>query len=439
MRLKISIEYKRFTIIFFLVLVGYLLNLPRDYSKAIETRTFRRLLTSYDVTSVTFLPYEIIRYRTLHFSENTIKGMDNVEEATVHSIIKVNNKSYSSYPILAGIMALPIYLVPVLLNKIPTLLWVEDLAKILVLGRISAAIFTAFSVSLFYLVLLEIDKLKKRNTTNWIYLFVFFYAFGTNVYSIASRSLWQHTSSLLFITLAILFLLRSLSDAKYIKWLGIVSALMYLARPLNLVFVLAISAYVFFKHRNKFANYLLYAFPFFVLQLMYNTYAWGTPLTSEYIVKQDTAFSTPILTGLFGNLFSPARSFLFISPPLVLGFLGIVRTFLKKSKSNLDIVLKVLAITFFIIFVLYSKWWCWYGADRFGYGLFTEWVPIIGLFTYMLGKPKKKLLLVTFCLLVTWSVYLQTNAVVYRKSRCNGTHNWSFYCFKPGFLQKQEY
>ncbi|MFA6982068.1 MAG: hypothetical protein WC243_03545 [Patescibacteria group bacterium] len=437
---NLILNSKNVILIFFIAFAGYLINLPTDYSKTMSTRTYRRLLTSYDVTAATFLPYELITKGNLFFSIETLEGMRRTEGPTVHSVMKVGDRYFSAYPILSGVMAVPIYLIPVILHKIPDLHYVENLTRILSLARISASFYTAISVSVFYLILTEIDKLKKFRTTKWIYLFVFFYAFGTNAYAVASRSLWQHTSSLLFVSIIILFLLKSIKNERYIKWLGLLAGLLYLARPLNIVFIFILTIYVFIKHRKQFPSYLLFSLPCVVLLLAYNQSVFGKLLTSEYVVKGDTKFSTPILKGLSGNLFSPARSFIFITPPLAVSFYSMVRVMITKKKTPLDIILTVLSITFIIMFVLYSKWWCWYGADRFGYGLFTEWLPIVSVFTYLAFKPSGRIIKIVFLILVLWSLYAQFNAVWFRKSRCSGdSHNWTFYCLKPLMFTDQEY
>ncbi|OGC46453.1 hypothetical protein A2V49_02885 [candidate division WWE3 bacterium RBG_19FT_COMBO_34_6] len=309
----------------------------------------------------------------------------------------------------------------------------------MVLGRVAASFYTAISVTIFYLILREIDELKKFRSDRWIYLFIFFYAFGTNIYSIASRSLWQHTSSLLLISVIIFFMLKSINNDKYVKWMGFFAGLLYLSRPLNIIFIFILSVYVFIKYKKYFLQYILYALPFIIFLIVYNTYAWGEPFTSEYVVKGNTQFSTPILEGLAGNLFSPARSFIFISPPLAISFYGMFLALKKKKKDKLDAISFILAITFIIIFFVYSKWWCWYGADRFGYGFFTEWVPLVSIFTYIIIKPKGNFIKILFTLSLIWSVHAQFNAVWYRKSRCGPDHNWSFYCLKPLIFSKQEY
>lgn len=441
MRLKDFLLKNKITLtIFSLVFFGYLINLPIDYTKSINTGVFRRLLTSYDVTSATFLPYEIINNGTLYFSQNTIDGMKRVQGPTVHSVMLVGDKHYSSYPILSGLMAIPFYMLPVLLKKIPALYYVEDLTRLLALGRISASFYTALSVTIFYLILKEIDKIKGFKSGRWIYLFMLFYSFGTNIYAIASRALWQHTSSLLFISLIIYFLLKGLDDKRYIKWLGLFAGLLYLSRPLNIVFILALTFYVFLRHRKEFIHYILYALPPLIFLLCYNYFAFGHPFTSEYMVKGDTQFSTPLIEGVIGNLFSPARSFIFITPPLFVSYYVMARVLIKSKKSDLDQILTLLTVTYIAIFLLYSTWWCWYGADRFGYGFFTEWVPIAAILTYIFFKPSNRIFKIIFFTLACWSLFTQFNAVWYRKSRCSGDeHNWTFYCLKPLIFTTQHY
>ncbi|MBD3366319.1 hypothetical protein GF360_03205 [candidate division WWE3 bacterium] len=428
--------------IFAITLLIYLINLPIDYSKSLQTKVPRRLLTSNDVTSATFLPYEVIKNKTLRFSKSTVDAMQRAQvyEPFVYSVINKNGKFLSAMPILAGIMAIPIYIIPILLNKIPALQYYKDLVNILTLGRIAASFYTAISVAIFFLILKEIDKIKNFKTNAWNYAFVAFFAFGTNVYSIASRALYQHTSSLLFVTLIIYFALKSLKDDNYVKYLGLFAGFLYLARPLNLVFVALLTVYVFFMHKKEFVKYLLYALPTALLLFAYNIYAWGNPLTTEYVEKSDTSFSTPLIVGLSGYLFSPARSFLFVTPPLVVGYFAMIRTFIKRNKEKLDILLITLSATFLIVLILYSKWHDWEGGDRFGYGFLTEWVPVMAVLSYIYIKPMKRLGKVIIGVLMLWSVVVQTNAVWIRKSRCSGaSHNWSFYCITPQFFKKQNY
>jgi hypothetical protein len=428
-----------FIVIMLLSFIGYLANINYDYQKNLKTGTYRRLLTSYDVTSNTFLPYEIIINKRINFGEETLKAIKAVEGTLKpHSITKVGDKYYSSYPIVAGLLAVPIYYLPLVLHKVPTLLYREDFLKILLLGRISASFYTAVSVGLFFLILKNLLNKLNLPFNKWSYLFVVFYAFGTNVYSIASRGLWQHTSSILINSLIILLLVYALDRPKIVGWVGFLCGLSFIARPTNIFFVLAIAVYVFFKYRRESIRFILSAGIMACILATYYFLIYGSPFTNEYIVKQDTSFSTPLLTGLFGNLFSPARSFLFITPPLVLSYYGIFYYLFKNKKQEVDEFLNYLSISFIFTLMVLSMWWCWYGADRFGYGLLTEWMPIIVILTYLISQKLGNVLKILLIILMLYSFYTQINAVWFRKSRCRQDHAWTFYCIEP-VLDRQDY
>lgn len=102
----------------------------------------------------------------------------------------------------------------------------------------------------------------------------------------------------------------------------------------------------------------------------------------------------------------------------------------------------MLGITFITMLVLYSMWHDWCGGDRFGYGFLTEWTPITTVLSYIFFKPLvlKKAMKIVLIILIAWSLYVQFNAVWFRKSRCSGaTHNWTLYCLQPQFINPQEY
>lgn len=436
---KFILSQKIFLIIIAISFIGYCANLNYDFKKNAQTKTYRRLLTSYDITSNTFLPYEILTRGRIDFSKESIKAMQTIEGLIKpHSVIKIGDKWYSGYPIMAGILAVPVYAPAILLNKIPTLLYQIDYLKILVLGRIAGSFYTALCVGIFYLILKNILRKLNKPVNFWTYIFIFFYAFATNLYSIASRGLWQHTSSLLFNSLIILFLIYAEDNPKFIKWTGLLCGLSFIARPTNIFMVLFTTLYIFIKKRKEFLRFAVLGGLMGILLVAYNWLIFGSPFTNEYVARNDTSFSTPILTGLIGYLFSPSRSFLFVTPPLILSYYAIYKNFFKKGKIEVEVLLKYLGLAFISTLLMLSTWWCWYGADRFGYGFLTEWLPIIGLFTFLTTIEFKKPWKIILIILMVYSLYTQVNAVWFRKSRCNSDHVWDFYCLKP-VLEKQDY
>jgi hypothetical protein len=74
-------------------------------------------------------------------------------------------------------------------------------------------------------------------------------------------------------------------------------------------------------------------------------------------------FTTPLVIGLDGILFSAGKSIFLFSPPLILGFLGWKR-FHARLATRAD------ALLFLAVFaaqlLLYSKWWDWSSDDAWG-------------------------------------------------------------------------
>ena len=74
-------------------------------------------------------------------------------------------------------------------------------------------------------------------------------------------------------------------------------------------------------------------------------------------------FTTPVLTGMYGILFSAGKSVFLFSPPLILGFLGWIR-FRARPALRRDALL--FAAIFLSELLIYSKWWDWSSDDAWG-------------------------------------------------------------------------
>ncbi|MFC1624958.1 hypothetical protein ACFL15_01125 [Patescibacteria group bacterium] len=414
--------------IFFISFFIYLINLPFDYKRDFETGLTRRLLTSTDLIPNTFLSYQIIKNKTIDFIslEKNLRPRYFLDAETPYFFIRKEGALYSSYPILTGLFAIPFYLIPILANKVPTLLYLKDFLKILAIGRVAASFYAATSVALMYLIL---DKAGKDKA--WKYIFTIFYALGTLTWSISSRGLWQHTISQLLVSLVILILLNEENKPKLVSLAGLLCGLLVLIRPSNIVFSTIIGLYIFYYHKKKFIKFCVYTLPTIIFLLIYNYLIFDSPFSEGYSQRGDLGWSFSLIPGLVGFLVSPARSLLFISPPLVLSFFGIIKVFTTKNNSNRHNFMLFLSIAFILSLLLMSKWWGWDGADAFGYRMLTEFLPIITMFSYMVSEGFNKIGKTILIALIVYSIYIQANAVIFRKSRCEREHNWSFYCLQP--------
>jgi hypothetical protein len=338
---------------------------------------------------------------------------------------------------MTGILALPFYLPALLLNKIPDLNSMKNIYKILVLGRITASIYAAASVALFYLILKEVEKLIPNIKENKYYEYIFWvflvlYAFGSGTYTISSRSLWQHTTGQFILSLSILLLLYSLKKPKLIMWQGLLMGILVLIRFTNIVVAIPIAFYVFLKYRKEFLKFVALTIPAVLFLAIYNYKLFGSIFVEGYQLGDTIEFSTPFFLGATGLLLSPGKGLLFSTPVFLLGFYEIFKNIIKKNKLNWDHLLITLGISFLFGFILSSKWRAWDGADSFGPRLLTDLLPIIALFSYFIvTKIKTRLLMILLVIFTIYSLYANINAVVFRKSRCTTVHNWTFYCLTP--------
>lgn len=436
-----------FTCVFLFIttLFFYLVNLPNDYQRNLSNHNHRRLITTNDAFSNTFLPYTLLKYKTFTFN-NVMNGFYLTQDSMKmpYFITKSQNNYVSKYPIFTGIMATPIYAIPLFFNKIPGLDYHEYVLKILVLGRISASIYASLSVVLFYLILETINsygKLNNKSNHLWSLIFTFFYAFGTVTYSISSRTLWQHTTGQFLISLVILFLLYGLKDSKYIKWTGLFIGMAVLVRPTSLIIAAILTLYVFFLYKNEFKRYLLFVTPTILFLLFYNYFIFGSPLKEGYQAVGDTSFTFNTLEGTLGLMLSPNRGLLFLSPPLLIGiyyifniFKNSYKSFKNKSydlKNRKEILYLTLSISFLAQLLLMASWYCWWGADSFGYRMLTEVLPIIGLFAYEGSKNYSKILKIIVGVFMVYSIYVHANSVFFNLSRCENQDVWGYDCLLP--------
>jgi len=417
---------KEYVLIFLVVFGVYISNAYDDFVTDSDNKTYRNLATSGDIVPNTFLSYVLINHQVLYFDKikGTLKEFQSIKDRTPYFLIKTGDHYYSVYPPLTGLMAIPFFAIPLLFKFIPALnLW-DYVLKILVIGRVSASFYAALSSILVYA---SLTKLSERK--NLAALFTFFYAFGTGTWSIASRSLWQHTSSEFFISLLILILLYSKDRPKLIPWMGFISSLAILARPTNIIFIAPLALFVFFKERKYALPFCLSFLPAALFTLIYNHFAFGSALSEGYSARNDVKWSTPLLTGVTGFLISPSRSFLFVSPPLVLSYLALYKIFRTKNFiENHNLLFKFLSAGFLFSLLVFSKWYDWSGANGFGYRMLVDYLPFLIFITFLLLKNIGKRGLTALIIFMLYSVFIQYNAVFNLRSRCSERQNWNINC-----------
>lgn len=400
-------------------------NTYLDYSIDLKNGLHRRLMPSADVVPNSFLPFLIYNHHTLDYSKifDTVKLFDapGVKDYP-YFLVPAGNKLVNAYPIVTGLMAVPFYLPLLIFQKIPEISYHENILKVFLVGRITATFYTALSVGIFYLIIskFSVDEVKKIT-------FTIFYAFGTGMYSIASRGLWLHTIAQFLFTLVLYLLTVTKDSPRKYTLLGALLGLSVINRPTSIIFAVAIAIYILIEKKKYLGQFIIAAGLMGVVLLLYNHFTFGSFITEGYSARgAANVWKGNLLESIPGFFISPARGFLFVAPILLLGFYGMYEYYKKKN-----ILFITISVAYLLSMTMMAKWYSWHGAGGFGHRMLVDYQPFLALFAFEVFKKVQKPYLYLLGGLIAWSIYAHTNAVWFRKSRCDLNHNWTFYCFAP--------
>lgn len=338
-------------------------------------------VTSYDSRWTVFTAYSIIIEGNTDLNEFN----DVLKKNNFYEVDTVNGKYYSYFPIGPVLVAVPfVYTInktmPVLFDWFPFLknIVIErtrepiDNFDILNLYRgvefIIACFLTTITGFFFFLFSgIYLDEFKS-------FLLTLLFSLGTTVFSVASRGLWQHTPSILFLAISLYLIVKSDSKPKYIIYAALPLFLSFWMRPTNIIPVIIFSVYILFYKRKYFLKYMsagiFICIPFFIFD--YSVY---NQLFQPYFTGR-IQFGIYSVEAFLANLISPARGIFFFSPFLIFMIYGIIKA-LKKQNPGLDIF--ILAIIIFHIMIIsgFPQWW---GGHSFGPRLMTDIIPFMMYF-----------------------------------------------------------
>ena len=167
---------------------------------------------SGDTVPNELLPLTIINEQNLDFNEFLVNSKYDFSKMISRSsgipyfFSRVNERVISNYPIIPGILNLPIFFVAYVSGM--------DLHK----NRISLSHITSVTVSLVSVVFIYFCLTSLCTKKNTAIFFTLVYALGTSVWSVASKAIWQHGPSVMFLSIALFFILNK--NGKFISYSG---------------------------------------------------------------------------------------------------------------------------------------------------------------------------------------------------------------------------
>ena len=346
-----------------------------------------RYLGSGDTAPAELLPIAILEHGALNFDA----FVDPSPNAPLPYWFRVRNGHVvSDYPVLPGLMNVPVFAaakaggVPLFENRFR-------------LSLATSAALAAGSVLFLFFALR-----RSCRSDGAAFGFALLYAFGTEVWSVAGKGLFQHGPSLFFLTLALWLLPIETPHAAAVSALalGFAAAI----RPTNILIAAPLAFFAWRTHRRGRAVFLsLLALPL-ALVFLHGATSWGDPLTlARNLVP--TGFAGNAAVGLAGLLLSPARGLLVFSPFLLFAIPAAVAAW-RRSGALFD---RCLTVAIVLTLAAFSRWRIWWGGHSFGYRLLIELLPLLVLLVagFWPAIARRRWTAGLFALLAAASIFVQ--------------------------------
>ena len=269
-----------------------------------------------------------------------------IEHGTGFQIEQHGGHAYDEAPLGTSLAAVPFVAIASLIDG-------PGLDQRLAQGRSEpldgwiAATIAAIAVALMFLVTLGLT------TRLWIALATTaVFAFGTQVWSTASRTLWMHTPSLVCLTLALLVAQRVRRSGAWCYALGSVLALAYFVRPTNVVPLVAFAIWVAFLGRRPLTRFACGAATVGCTFVVLDLALYGRFL-QPYFRASRVGLSATTVEALIGNLFSPSRGLIVFVPVSLVCVYGFVLKRRAGKLTALDVAIAGSAVGYWLLVSLF--------------------------------------------------------------------------------------
>ncbi len=375
-------------------------------------------IQSQDTVPALFTPISILEHGNLYLDEyynmmikeypNTA-DMDQSLGLTPYYLRKVDTHYVSAFPLIISLLALPVYILPVLLHVSFT--W-NTLA---ILGHLSGSLILAFAGGFFYLLLKDIFKLDSKKSL----MLTGIYLFGTVNFAMISQALWQHGALQLFSILGLYFLLFYTQQSfsyKHLFLSGLFFGLAALSRPTAALTIILVGLYIgmlefkqpqkLLKSYSAFSIGVLLNVLFFVI---YNGIFYKSVENQGYANQLFKNWVDTFPVSFFGVWISPSKGILVYSPVFVFSLVGAWRAL--KSKSLLNILFTIIIVLHTLVI---SFWKYWFGGWSYGYRLSSDVIPyLVLLLIPYINSPLYEITKKIFFTCIVTSVLIELTGLVY--------------------------
>jgi hypothetical protein len=202
---------------------------------------------------------------------------------------------------------------------------------------------------------------------------------GTQVWSTATRALWNDTWGIFLLGIVLLLLVAAATERRRLSPVLLATLLswMYFVRPTFAAHIIAISVYVAIYYRALLLRYVITGAGWLVVFITYSWRLYGHLLPVYYRTSR-LDFSV-FWTALAGNLFSPGRGLL-VFVPVLFFIIYLLARYRRHIVYPRLVVLSFAVIAGHILIVsCFAHWWGGHGfGPRFTTGL-VPWFALDGM------------------------------------------------------------
>jgi hypothetical protein len=214
-----------------------------------------------------------------------------------------------------------------------------------------AAICTALAVVVFW------AACRRRLAAAPALFLTAIFAFGTGLWSTASRVLWQHGPSIALLAVVVWLLTEPAPRRRWAVTLGVAAGLAYVCRPTNSLTALALLAYLAIVRPSALRGFILgaglVAVPFCVLNLV----VYRGLLPPYFRPEMLGGDHRRVIEALAGNLVSPARGLFIWTPVFLLGLGSALVRLVRGTLSAVETwMLAVIGLHWVTVSFL-PQWW----------------------------------------------------------------------------------
>jgi hypothetical protein len=202
------------------------------------------------------------------------------------------------------------------------------------------------------------------------------FAFGTTAWSTASRGLWGHAPSLLFLAIAVWLLIQAPRRPSLAGWAGLPLGLAAATRPQDWLSVVVLGGFVAVRYRRQLPLYLLALAVSLGPAIGYLLWIYGRPF-SPYSSPLQLFTAANMLEAVAGLLISPSRGLFVYSPVLVVALAGAIWRVRSGRWTLLDSAFAAIIVLHVLMLASFVNWW---GGHSFGPRLLTDVLPYLMVF-----------------------------------------------------------